>query len=173
MSCVCFISANQCFGKCSTIQKVNSACILFEHLKCLEWPSFACLGGGPPPPPTSACSLQVGAVASHIFTRQENTEDSDGSPHLPPVCSLPLLRLMQPMYQEQEEETTDDHLGTVHRQFACVIVSLCLTSGKWHSFSSSWYLESVWQVLYATPNEDGTTRDFNWLVPALSSAMIS
>ncbi|XP_077486846.1 uncharacterized protein LOC144098224 [Amblyomma americanum] len=45
----------------------------------------------------SAQSEQVIAVASHIMTRVGNQSDSDGGIDLPPVASLPVIRLLQPM----------------------------------------------------------------------------
>ncbi|XP_029824095.2 uncharacterized protein LOC115309968 [Ixodes scapularis] len=56
----------------------------------------------------SATSVLVGAVASHVFNRQENMEDSDGAPYLPPVCSLPVLRLLQPMLDGEEDPLDAD-----------------------------------------------------------------
>ncbi|XP_042147530.1 myb/SANT-like DNA-binding domain-containing protein 3 [Ixodes scapularis] len=65
-------------------------------------------GGGPHGKPMSATSVLVGAVASHVFNRQENMEDSDGAPYLPPVCSLPVLRLLQPMLDGEEDPLDAD-----------------------------------------------------------------
>lgn len=67
----------------------------------------------------SATSVLVGAVASHVFNRQENMEDSDGAPYLPPVCSLPVLRLLQPML-DGEEDPLDADLGRMLEPFPCL-----------------------------------------------------
>ncbi|XP_077523593.1 myb/SANT-like DNA-binding domain-containing protein 3 [Amblyomma americanum] len=57
-------------------------------------------GGGPAKCHVSALSEQVMAVASHISTRAGNATDSDGGIDLPPVASLPVIRLLQPMVDE-------------------------------------------------------------------------
>ncbi|XP_077513502.1 uncharacterized protein LOC144124593 isoform X1 [Amblyomma americanum] len=54
-------------------------------------------GGGSAQCTVSAQSEQVIAVASHIMTRVGNQTDSDGGIDLPPVASLPVIRLLQPM----------------------------------------------------------------------------
>ncbi|XP_077516733.1 uncharacterized protein LOC144127661 [Amblyomma americanum] len=53
--------------------------------------------GGPAKCHVSAQSEQVMVVASHISTRAGNATDSDGGIDLPPVASLPVIRLLQPM----------------------------------------------------------------------------
>ncbi|KAG0410003.1 hypothetical protein HPB47_012888 [Ixodes persulcatus] len=61
----------------------------------------------------------VGAVASYVFNRQENMENSKGTPYLPPVCSLPVLRLLRPMMDGEGKEPVDAdlhrRLGDMHQ----------------------------------------------------------
>ncbi|KAG0444003.1 hypothetical protein HPB47_014292 [Ixodes persulcatus] len=68
---------------------------------------------GPELATLAATSVLVGAVPSHVFNRQENMEDSDGAPYLPPVCSLLVPRLLQSMLDGKEEEPLDADLGRV------------------------------------------------------------
>ncbi|XP_077511876.1 myb/SANT-like DNA-binding domain-containing protein 3 [Amblyomma americanum] len=54
-------------------------------------------GGGPAPAAMDPLTEQVGAVAGHMATRIYNEFDSDGANDLPPVHTLPVVRLLQPM----------------------------------------------------------------------------
>lgn len=69
------------------------------------------LGGGCPPAPVSAISLLVGALAGHMAARLPNEDDCDGASYLPPVQSEPVVRLLQPMIDGEEEHY--DYMGTV------------------------------------------------------------
>ncbi|KAM7288198.1 hypothetical protein ISCGN_028465 [Ixodes scapularis] len=69
------------------------------------------LGGGCRPTPVSAISLLVGALAGHMAARLPNEDDCDGASYLPPVQSEPVVRLLQPMIDGEEEHY--DYMGTV------------------------------------------------------------
>ncbi|KAH7981588.1 hypothetical protein HPB52_000018 [Rhipicephalus sanguineus] len=49
----------------------------------------------------------VGSIAGHMATRVENAFDSGGTAYLPPVASLPVVRLLQPMIDDRSEADID------------------------------------------------------------------
>lgn len=49
----------------------------------------------------------VGSIASHMATRVENAFDSDATGYQPPVASLPVVRLLQPMTDSRNEADFD------------------------------------------------------------------
>ncbi|KAL1439204.1 hypothetical protein MTO96_001300 [Rhipicephalus appendiculatus] len=57
----------------------------------------------------------VGSIAGHMATRVENAFDSDGIDYQPPVASLPVVRLLQPMIDgpiEADFDCQDDQWET-------------------------------------------------------------
>ncbi|KAK8778510.1 hypothetical protein V5799_020149 [Amblyomma americanum] len=63
-------------------------------------------GGGSQPASIDPVSEQVGAIASHMATRIVNEFDSDGA-YQPPVESLPVVRLLQPMIDGPDDMEFD------------------------------------------------------------------
>ncbi|KAL3185360.1 hypothetical protein MRX96_030175 [Rhipicephalus microplus] len=49
----------------------------------------------------------VGSIASHMATSVENAFDSDATGYQPPVASLPVVKLLQPMTDSQNEADFD------------------------------------------------------------------
>ncbi|KAH7968021.1 hypothetical protein HPB52_005340 [Rhipicephalus sanguineus] len=63
--------------------------------------------GGPAPSAMAPIYQLVGSIAGHMATRVENAFDSDGTAYLPPVASLPVVRLLQPMMDGRSEADID------------------------------------------------------------------
>ncbi|KAL3185936.1 hypothetical protein MRX96_028805 [Rhipicephalus microplus] len=64
-------------------------------------------GGGSAPLAMAPVYELVGSIASHMATRVENAFDSDATGYQPPVASLPVVRLLQPMTDSQNEADFD------------------------------------------------------------------
>lgn len=95
--------------------------------------SFFFSGGGSAQCTVSAQSEQVIAVASHIMTRVGNQTDSDGGIDLPPVASLPVIRLLQPMVDGAGNEEfhyagKESTLHVVEKQHSSLYIPLMTTA---------------------------------------------
>ncbi|KAL1428494.1 hypothetical protein MTO96_002868 [Rhipicephalus appendiculatus] len=65
-------------------------------------------GGGPAPSAMAPIYQLVGSIAGHMATRVENAFDSDGTDYQPPpLASLPVVRLLQPMIDGPSEADFD------------------------------------------------------------------
>ncbi|KAH8029789.1 hypothetical protein HPB51_004794 [Rhipicephalus microplus] len=64
-------------------------------------------GGGSAPSAMAPVYELVGSIASHMATRVENAFDSDATGYQPPVASLPVVRLLQPMTDSRNEADFD------------------------------------------------------------------
>ncbi|KAL3188250.1 hypothetical protein MRX96_003579 [Rhipicephalus microplus] len=64
-------------------------------------------GGGSAPSAMGPVYELVGSIVSHMATRVENAFDSDATGYQPPVASLPVVRLLQPMTDSRNEADFD------------------------------------------------------------------
>ncbi|KAL3214209.1 hypothetical protein MRX96_034979 [Rhipicephalus microplus] len=72
-----------------------------------EKTALIALEGGSAPLAMAPVYDLVGSTASHMATRVENAFDSDATGYQPPVASLPVVRLLQPMTDSRNEADFD------------------------------------------------------------------
>lgn len=53
----------------------------------------------------------VGSIAAHMATRVRNAFVSDAAKYQPPIASLPVARLLQPMIDGRNEVDFDTSIG--------------------------------------------------------------